>query len=958
MSRLRHTTVLSPLIERDTELEALQTAVRAGRGVVVIEAAAGLGKTALLEQGASLAGAAGWTVRRATPGPLEQRLPFGVVRALLEAPAREHPELLDGAACTAGELLRDGVSPRGDSTLLTIAHSTLWFCSALAAERPLALVVDDAQWADRASLGVLAYLARRIEDLPLALFVGSRTSSDILSLLGGARGATVLHPQPLSARGAAELVRRIAPETSGTVCRDLQRATGGVPWLVTELALTAPGEISEPARGRVRRRLAELAARERAVVEAMAVVGDDASPHVLAEVAGVSVPEVPLARELLVDAGLLASGCDRFVHVVVASAVAAELTCAERERLHRAAARALISADEDPRVVAGHLLEVNPASNPEVTAWLVAAAEQTRGDEAATYLRRALDEGAPTDDRPALLASLGIACFDGGLPEAREWLQAAADEGVRSPDVVARLAGFGVALVPTADALDAYLDDPGEHARRIVMAVAEPAAPSHEPARSAEWAELPRRVVVSGGESGDRARGGGRSSRGLATAGEPGVARGADASGGASPPVAASSLIAAHRAWAALERGDPAASRLALTALADERLLTEADRHRAYELATRVLVIAGHEHAEAAVTALRETAVAARTRAAAARLTAELALRQGRLADAEDGARRALAYAEPFRGDALALLVSALAERGAFDDAHAALRGAQWLDPETAAEHDAAARGAGSPGAAARALDSFVGGGDSLVGAAFAGPRGAGDWFAGAGQSVSLVARALREARARLALAEGDYERVLEEVSGGPLRALALAHLGRREEAAAVADAALEAAERFGARAAIAAALHARAVAEPDPALRATMCERGLDFADRGLETVRLRLELGAALAYLGSRVEARDALRPALADADAAGAVPLSQRARRELVATGLRPRQAAMEGAAALTPRQRQICELAAVGKGNRAIAQELFLSIKTVETHLAAGYRKLGVNTRAELAAELAA
>ena len=82
-----------------------------------------------------------------------------------------------------------------------------------------------------------------------------------------------------------------------------------------------------------------------------------------------------------------------------------------------------------------------------------------------------------------------------------------------------------------------------------------------------------------------------------------------------------------------------------------------------------------------------------------------------------------------------------------------------------------------------------------------------------------------------------------------------------------------------------------------------------------------------------------------------------LAQRARRELAATGLRPRQAALEGVAALTPRQRQVCELAAAGKGNRAIAQELFLSVKTVETHLAAGYRKLGVNARADLAAQLA-
>jgi DNA-binding CsgD family transcriptional regulator len=74
--------------------------------------------------------------------------------------------------------------------------------------------------------------------------------------------------------------------------------------------------------------------------------------------------------------------------------------------------------------------------------------------------------------------------------------------------------------------------------------------------------------------------------------------------------------------------------------------------------------------------------------------------------------------------------------------------------------------------------------------------------------------------------------------------------------------------------------------------------------------------------------------------------------------VATGLRPRRAALEGAGSLTPRQRQICQLAAAGKGNRAIASELFLSIKTVETHLAAAYRKLGVRTRGELTVPLAA
>ena len=141
---------------------------------------------------------------------------------------------------------------------------------------------------------------------------------------------------------------------------------------------------------------------------------------------------------------------------------------------------------------------------------------------------------------------------------------------------------------------------------------------------------------------------------------------------------------------------------------------------------------------------------------------------------------------------------------------------------------------------------------------------------------------------------------------------------------------------------------------------RAALCERALRVVEgvpAVLQQVRLRLSLGSTLARMGRRIEARGVLRPALADADFVGAVLLAQRARRELVATGLRPRQAATEGAAALTPRQRQVCELAAAGKANRAIAQELFLSIKTVEAHLAAGYRKLGVNARAELAAELA-
>jgi DNA-binding NarL/FixJ family response regulator len=122
------------------------------------------------------------------------------------------------------------------------------------------------------------------------------------------------------------------------------------------------------------------------------------------------------------------------------------------------------------------------------------------------------------------------------------------------------------------------------------------------------------------------------------------------------------------------------------------------------------------------------------------------------------------------------------------------------------------------------------------------------------------------------------------------------------------------------------------------------------------LELSRIRLELGRALTRLGRRVQARGPLQLALADADRVGATLLADAARRDLVATGLRPRRAQTEGLASLTPRQRQVCELAASGTANRVIAQQLFLSIKTVETHLAAAYEKLGVETREALVSAL--
>ncbi len=925
-----------PLIERAVEINVLRAAI--GRlsngegGVVVLEAGAGLGKTALLEYAAQEATLSGCTVRRSAPGPLERHFPFGVVRALFEAPLRDASEveravLLDGAAAGAGALLLDGTAPAADGTAM-LAHSVLWLCSAMAERAPLALVIDDAHWADRSSLMVLAYLARRIADVPLLIVLAARADdpdaeSDLLSLLGGVRGATVLHPQELSPLGSTQLVQRLAPGVTDEQCRSCHRAGAGNPWLVGELGrqiavhgATAvdgdPTRVTAIARNVVRQRIAALAPRDRAVAEARAVIGDDAPPAVLAAVARVGVGELRPAHDALFAAGLLDASGERFAHSLIAVAIGDDLSRSERERLHRETARALIEVGARADAVASHVLRCGPQGDAQISALLVQAASDAAGHgaphTAVAYLERALVERAPGDDRGRMLCRLAVLTFDAGLPDARQRLREAlaeARDGDCRLDVLTRLAGL--------NAID--LGDPG----LVELLGRELAGETNPDTRVAVEIATLDSLMMMPGRSDERSR--------RAAAIEP-------ASVG---DRALRCALLAHHAELATQRGTPDArtcAALAREALADDLLLSEAWRRAGYHLAQRVLLLTDHvDEAGDAIARLREQAVARGSlwlRGAAEWFDGELQLRIGHIAEAENRARLVFELVDDgigsVTGGAVHVLVCALAERGAFEEAHDLLR--------------------------ENGLD---------------GPLGQMSWEAN-----------IRHARARLALAEGDYESALADaMEAGEQReeqgrrnptwtpwrstaARALAHLGRREEAAVLAEAELRVARRFGAPIPIVGALHASAVAEADDATRVALCREALAIAEGTpalLESVRVRLELGATLARIGDRVDARDALRPALADADAVGALLLAQRARRELVATGLRPRQAALEGAAALTPRQRQICELAASGKGNRAIAQELFLSIKTVETHLAAGFRKLGINGRDELSAQLA-
>jgi DNA-binding CsgD family transcriptional regulator len=118
------------------------------------------------------------------------------------------------------------------------------------------------------------------------------------------------------------------------------------------------------------------------------------------------------------------------------------------------------------------------------------------------------------------------------------------------------------------------------------------------------------------------------------------------------------------------------------------------------------------------------------------------------------------------------------------------------------------------------------------------------------------------------------------------------------------------------------------------------------------LEHTRALVELGSALRRANHRSAARAPLRRGLELADRGGMRLLARRARDELKAAGARPRRAALSGVDSLTPAEHRVATLAAEGHSNREIAQLLYVTRRTVETHLTHVFQKLDITTRAEL------
>jgi DNA-binding CsgD family transcriptional regulator len=184
--------------------------------------------------------------------------------------------------------------------------------------------------------------------------------------------------------------------------------------------------------------------------------------------------------------------------------------------------------------------------------------------------------------------------------------------------------------------------------------------------------------------------------------------------------------------------------------------------------------------------------------------------------------------------------------------------------------------------------------------------------------------------------------------------ALAALRLGR-QEAAALAAAELADVRAFGGSRALGVALRAAGLVTGGREGTELLAE-SVDCLRRSpatLERAKSLVELGASLRRAGHRTEARPLLAEGLDLAARSAARPLATRAHQELVAAGARPRREQRFGAEALTPSERRVAELAASGATNRQIAQDLYVTIKTVEGHLAQAYTKLGITGRGQLA-----
>ncbi len=918
---MRDVAGVEELVGRDAErarIAELIAGARAGAGgVLALRGEPGIGKTALLHEARALAEDE-LGVLAATGVEGESEIPFAALLTLL-GPALPMLDRLPERqrAALEGAL---ALGPPAGGDLLTLGAAVLGLLDAAAEERPLLVLVDDAQWLDRASAEVVLFAARRLEGERVALLLAIRDGEgDELNLAG----IPELRLAGLGRADAARLLGRIASAPPGGVVDALVEATGGNPLALIELpAALSPEQLggSEPVgepvavgarlRDAFLRRVQALSAPARhALLLAAASSSDDVEPVVRAARAlGIDIGALEEAER----AGLIElSGEERgFRHPLVRAAVYHGADPAERRRAHAA----LADAEVLPARRAWHLAAAATAPDDAAAEQLEAAAQEAlaragQGAAAAALERAARLTSAGPERAARLVRAAEQRLLAGSAGRAVELANEALEQ---NPSTLTRaLAGQ---VLSRLELLRGSLDSAhrrGVEAAELVMA---------------DHPEVAAGMLMEAGLPGFMA---GRIETALTT-----MKRAYDLAEERAPAIGAAPAVlygAALTISGHFEEGAPLLGRWLETHVPERMLMSPPELIGATQSLTWI------EQYEAVRSICDRLIDLARSVGAAGPLQLALAQRadvnyrlgdwsQAR-ADASESVRLAEATGQLVQACfplvVLARLEVAIGRR---EDAQR-----RWAEVSAVSDRS----GMGSMRAyiaAARCLDALATG------------------------DVEAAVAAGREAR-ELVTGFGMRDPSVLHWQGDLIEALVRA--GHDDEARAEIDALTSQAQLTGRAWVAAAAARGRGLLAPADEFDACFAEalahhaRGADPFERG----RTELAYGERLRRARRPVDAREVLRAALATFERLGAEPWARRARAELRASGgATPAAPGSALSNELTAQELEVALLATRGMTNREAAAALYLSPKTIEAHLSRVYRKLGVRSRTELAARL--
>ncbi|MGS2640998.1 BTAD domain-containing putative transcriptional regulator [Streptosporangium sp. G12] len=450
---------------RDRQLADLESLPACGGlAIAAVSGEPGIGKTWLLEAFRDRCAGSGHLVLWGRCPETEGAPPLWPWLQILRALARVCPP--PDSRALAG--LMDDETPAGstEAARLRRHQAVADWVTATARTRPTVIVLDDLQWADTASLGMLGDVVALIGDAEkgasVTVVTAFREGADLLPL-DGVLGRLARHDLlrlRLTGLGS-DTVRAIAAEIGVEVDEDTARAlterTGGNPFFVRETVRTlaqggtldaVPGAVADL----IRRRVAALGPRVGDVLGTAAVLGRDFDPDVVAQACREEVYDL---LDRAAHAGLLLPRARRmaFAHDLVRETLLDDIPPLRRARIHRELMTALAARPAvDVAVIAHHAIEAGPAAYGEATGWARAVAEQASlrlaYEEAAVWWGRAVEAhgssaGDPLDHVDLLLRQVQALLKAGdplGAREARARAVRAADRatGRGGPALIAR----------------------------------------------------------------------------------------------------------------------------------------------------------------------------------------------------------------------------------------------------------------------------------------------------------------------------------------------------------------------------------------------------------------------------------------------------------------------------------------------------------------------------------------